>query len=297
MSAKDLARLAGVAALWLALGRLLSDHLWRILPDALLGVLSLPAYSMIGQLTTTLVGLAVMRLAVARPWDALALYKVSGWPVAFAALLAPAVFVFASIAALEIAEPFLIAELAREGAGASRRNAGDFGKAITQAPVLLTLVWGAVLAAIAEELAFRGALFAAVEHAALATFARGATSSPPSIRARRTAGIVAVLITAIVFGAMHADMKGSVGIVRVASATLLGLALGWARFATSSLWVPMAMHFVHNSVSLGLARGVFRGDSEPLLSVVPNRLLAIAAIAAFVAFAIAVSRRAARDAF
>lgn len=293
MSGKDLAKLAGIAALWIALGRLLSDHLWRVLPDAVLGLLSLPAYSMIVQLTATSIGLGAVLLAVARPWEALALNEVSGWHVAFSALLAPVVFVVASVAALEIAEPFLIAELAREGAGASRRNAGEFGKAITQAPLLLTLVWGAVLAAVAEELAFRGALFAAVENAALALFARRSTP-PPSSRARRAAGLLAVVVTAIVFGAMHADMKGSVGIVRVASATLLGFACGSVRFATSSLFAPMAMHFVHNSVSLGLARGIFRGDSAPIVSVVPNRLLAVASLAVFAAFAIAVSRRAAR---
>ena len=42
------------------------------------------------------------------------------------------------------------------------------------------------------------------------------------------------------FGAMHADMKGSVGIVRVASPTCLGLACGSARLATSTVFVPMA---------------------------------------------------------
>jgi membrane protease YdiL (CAAX protease family) len=293
-SGKDLAKLAVVAALWLAIGRLLADHLWRVLPDVVLGALSLPAYSMICQLTTTSIGLGTVRLLLAHPWETLGLRAVSGWHTGLALLLAPAVFVLSSVAALEIAEPFLIAELAREGAGASRRNAGEFGRAITQAPLFLTLVWGAVLAAVAEELAFRGALYAAIERAALAVFPATAPTSPSS-RARRSAGLLALVLSAVVFGAMHADMKGSVGIVRVAAATFLGLACGSLRYATNSLVPPLMLHFIHNSVSLGLARGVFRGESEPLLSVVPNRLIAVAAVGVLVACAAAIARRAARQ--
>src|SRR6185295_10290533 len=134
-----------------------------------------PAYSMLCQVVTTGVGLGAARLAFARPSDALGARKPSGWYLALAAVLAPALFVVASSVAIKIAEPYLLAELAREGAGASRRNAGAFGKAVTEAPLVVTLVWGAILAAIAEELAFRGALFSAVERGALALFARGAT--------------------------------------------------------------------------------------------------------------------------
>jgi membrane protease YdiL (CAAX protease family) len=292
-SGADAFKLVGVAALWLVTGHVLPDLLWRGLPSVVLDSLSLPAYSMLCQLLTTLVGLGAARLAFEHPADALGAKRPSGWHLALAALLAPAVFVFASFAALEIAEPFLIAELAREGAGASRRNAGAFGRAVTQAPLLLTLVWGAVLAAIAEELAFRGALYGAIEKSALALFARGEASSART-RAEVLAGILAVVLTAAAFGAMHADMKGSVGIVRVASATCLGLACGSARFATNTIFVPMILHFGYNGVSLGLARGLFRGDSDPLLSVVPNRLLALAGVGVFVAVAVSVARRASR---
>ena len=279
--------------LWLVTGRVLPDVLWKALPDVVLDSLSLPAYSMICQVATTLVGLVAARLAFVRPGEALGASRPSAWHLMLAAMLAPAVFVLASFAALEIAEPYLIAELAREGAGASRRNAGAFGRAVTQAPLLVTLVWGAVLAAVAEELAFRGALFGAIEKSALAWFARSEASSGRS-RADLLSGIVAVVLTAAAFGAMHADMKGSVGIVRVASATCLGFACGSARFATSTVFVPMTLHFVYNSVSLGLGRGLFRGDSDPLLSVVPNRLLALAALGVFLSFVVSVVRRASR---
>src|SRR6185295_8382858 len=201
----------------LAVAHFLPDVLWRGLPRALLDSLSLPAYSMLCQVLTTWVGLGAARLAFARPGEALGARKPSGWYLALAAVLAPAVFVVASSIAIKIAEPYLLAELAREGAGASRRNAGAFGKAVTEAPLLVTLVWGAVLAAIAEELAFRGALFSAVERSALALFAPDVEPSPARTRAEWAAGALAVVLAAAVFGAMHADMKGSVGIVRIAS--------------------------------------------------------------------------------
>jgi membrane protease YdiL (CAAX protease family) len=288
-------KLVGIAALWLVTARVLPDVLWRALPSAVLDSLSLPAYSMLCQLLTTLVGLSAARLALEHPADALGLKRPSGWHLALAAMLAPAVFVLASFAALEIAEPFLIAELAREGAGASRRNAGAFGRAVTQAPLLLTLVWGAVLAAIAEELAFRGALYGAIEKSPLAPFfARGEASAAGKRPEVLAGGVLAVLLSAAAFGAMHADMKGSVGIVRVASATCLGLACGSARFATNTVFVPMILHFGYNAVSLGLGRGLFRGDSDPLLSVVPNRLLALGAAGVLIAVAVTVARRASR---
>jgi membrane protease YdiL (CAAX protease family) len=306
VGALDAGKRLGLAALWLTAGRVLPDLLWRVLPDVILDSLSLPAYSMICQVVTTLVGLGAARLMFAGPGEVLGVNRPSTWHVALAAVVAPAVFVAASFIALKIAEPYLVAELAREGPGASRRNAGAFGRAVTEAPLLLTLVWGAVLAAIAEELAFRGALFGAIEKSAHAVFARG-EASPARSRAdwhgetssdtsavASWAGIVAVVLTAAAFGAMHADMKGSVGIVRVASATCLGLVCGWARLATSSVFVPMTLHFGYNGVSLGLGRGLFRGDSDPLVSVVPNRLLLLAGLGIFLAVAVGVARRASR---
>jgi membrane protease YdiL (CAAX protease family) len=270
-----------VTGVWLAVGRLLPELLWRALPQALLDSLSLPAYNMLCQVATTFVGVGASWLLLERPAEALGLTKPSGWHLALAAMLAPALFVVASFVAIKIAEPYLIAELAREGAGASRRNAGAFGKAVTEAPLLVTLVWGALLAAIAEELPFRGALFGAVEESSVVFGVR-----------KRVAGIVAVILAGAAFGAMHADMKGSVGIVRVASTTCLGLACGTARLAFGTVFAPMIVHFVYNSTSLALGRGVFRGDSEPLVSVVPNRLLVVASLSAAIAVVVILTRRA-----
>jgi membrane protease YdiL (CAAX protease family) len=137
-------------------------------------------------------------------------------------------------------------------------------------------MWGVVLAAITEELMFRGALFGAVEEAA-----RGLG---------RMSGPLAVVVCAAAFGAMHADMKGSVGIVRVVSTTCLGLACGTARWLSGTVLVSMLLHFAYNTISLGIGRGWFRGTSEPLVSVVPNRLLAIAATGAVLALSLMIIR-------
>jgi len=284
-------RLLGVAALWLALGRFLPDVLWRALPRALLDVLSLPSYGMLCQTATTLLALGAAWLVLEEPRGALRLRRPCGWHLLVAVLIGPAVFVVSSYVALKVAEPYLMAELAREGAGASRRNAGAFGKAITEAPLVVTLLWGAILAAFAEELELRGALFAATEGVVRLLSGSHQGSDAASRRSRWIRGATAIVVTAAIFGAMHADMKGSVGIVRVVSASCLGLACGTARSLSRTVFVSMAIHFTHNAISLGLGRGIFNGDSEPLLSVVPNRLLAIAIGGAAGAIAVGIARR------
>ena len=195
-------------------------------------------------------------------------------------LIAPLVFVVASYVALKIAEPYLLEELATQGAGASRRNAGAFGKAVTEAPLVVTLLWGALLAATSEELVFRGAVWGAVAEMTEAAGSRWFAVS-------RWA---AVLVSAAVFGAMHADMQGSVGIVRVVATTLLGLACGGARWASGSVVAAMLLHFTYNTISIGVGRGWFAGGGEPMLAVVPNPLLILAVTGALLAAALMAAR-------
>ena len=151
--------------------------------------------------------------------------------------------------ALKIAEPYLLEELATQGAGASRRNAGAFGRAVTQAPLFVTLLWGVVLAAVTEELMFRGALFGAVQAA--------------TKRLGRASGIIAIVVAAVAFGAMHADMKGSVGIVRVVSTTCLGLAARDRAVGERHRAGLDVLHFTYNTISLGIGRGWFVRPRSP----------------------------------
>jgi len=83
-------------------------------------------------------------------------------------------------------------------------------------------------AAVAEELAFRGVLQTGVA-AAVANFAPGA------------AGAVAIVVQALIFGALHSY---SAKCEYLATATVAGLAFGWAFASTGNIGVPIAMHFV-----------------------------------------------------
>src|SRR5215468_1729359 len=102
-------KLAGIAALWLALAHFLPDVLWRGLPRALLDSLSLPVYGMVCQVLTTLVGLGAARLAFERPGAAIGATRPPGFYLGLAAVLSPTIFVVASSVAIKIAEPYLVA--------------------------------------------------------------------------------------------------------------------------------------------------------------------------------------------
>jgi membrane protease YdiL (CAAX protease family) len=286
-------RLAAVAVVWVVMARYVPTVLWHAFPRDLLDALTLPVYSMLCQVVTTGAGVGLACLVMKRPGAALGVMRPGPWDAALTAVLTPAVFVAASYIALKIAEPYLLEELATQGAGASRRNAGEFGRAVTQAPLAMTLLWGAVLAAIAEEIVFRGAIFGAVEQALLVAYGRRRDEGR-RLAGRTTAewisGVIAIVVAAAAFGAMHADMKGSVGIVRVAATTCLGLACGTARLLSRTVLVSMLLHFTYNTISLGIGRGWFQGASEPLVSVVPNRLLVIAVVGLIVATAVAFLR-------
>jgi len=285
--------LGAVALAWLAAAYFLPKIAWRALPDGLLAVLSLPTYNMLCQLLTLTMGIGLSALVVGPPVAALRLTRPSWFACAVVSLVAPAVFVAASILAIRIAQPYLLRELATEGAEASRRNAGAFGRAVTEAPLVITLIWGAVLAALSEESLFRGALFGAVRTALFPVFSRRWRASGPPRTADDdwVSGLAAVVVAAVVFGWMHFDMKGSVGIVRVASATCLGLACGTVRLLTGTVLASMLLHMLYNTTSLALGRGWFTSTSEPLLCVIPNRLLVVAAAGAVLACLMVGARR------
>src|SRR5262245_48186613 len=109
------------ALAWLLTAHYLPLGLWRVLPRSLLDELSLPAYNAICQVLVTALGIVAAVLLGARA--SLAARKPSGAALTITALLAPVLFVGASYVALKIAEPYLLEELATQGAGASRRNA------------------------------------------------------------------------------------------------------------------------------------------------------------------------------
>ena len=81
----------------------------------------------------------------------------------------------------------------------------------------------AVAAAFAEELFFRGYALGKLERALGSGFA--------------------ILLSAALFGAIHLDPLHSI------AAAMMGLYLGYAAFATGSVWTTIAAHFVNNAIA------------------------------------------------
>jgi ABC-2 type transport system permease protein/sodium transport system permease protein len=82
------------------------------------------------------------------------------------------------------------------------------------------------LAALTEELFFRGYLFSALQRVA----------KPWTV----------IIVTGVLFGLMHSVIGGSLGSEQILPATLMGLALGCIRWRTGSVLPGMALHLVHN---------------------------------------------------
>lgn len=233
---------------------------------------------MIAQATTLTLGLASAALLLPDPLRTLGFRRPSQLALASPLLLSPALFVVISTLSLQIAMPWLLDEIARGKLHASREGAGELGRAVTQAPLLVTLLWGALFAAIVEELTFRGALWTALREGALRLLPN----------AQMAAGISSTLISAALFGFMHADMPGGVGIVRIVAATSLGLICGFARQLTGTLFAPILLHAAHNTLTIIVARQWLDDGSPPLIGVLPNRLLTLAGLGALGALALTI---------
>jgi membrane protease YdiL (CAAX protease family) len=279
-SARETWRLAAVTFVWLACARYLERAGDALVPDAWKVKIQLQTFLIACQLTWTAVGLGLAFALLARPRETLALLPPRAWSAGAAVLLAPAVYVGSAAVAFQVALPTLIAELRERGPQASRENAGAFGRMLQQGPTLATLLWGVVLAALTEELLFRGALWSLVER-----LVRHVEGPAPGSRGRLRAAVPALAATvtaAIVFSAMHGDLGGGVGILRVVSTLCLGLACGAARGLSGTLAAPVAIHLIHNALSLGPARGWFGRDAQPLFDwlPVPNALVGLAAAGA-----------------
>ncbi len=155
----------------------------------------------------------------------------------------PAVYLIAG-AAIVAAMPFLnlIAEMNSllidriMGAGNWMAVAEASAKQLTESLLLTTdwvnmlqnIVVMAALPAMAEELFFRGTIQELIE--------RG-TKNPH----------VAVIVTAVIFSALHIQFYGF--IPRVAMGIFLGYLYIWFR----SLWLPIAVHFVNNAAAVILS--------------------------------------------
>jgi len=94
-------------------------------------------------------------------------------------------------------------------------------------PLVAVILLFAVLPAVCEEIAFRGAMLGGL--------------LPRGRRADRAGTFEAIFVTAIFFGVMHGILQQSIG------ATLLGCLLGLIAVRTGSLYPCIAYHFAHNA--------------------------------------------------
>jgi ABC-2 type transport system permease protein/sodium transport system permease protein len=108
-------------------------------------------------------------------------------------------------------------------------------------PLLLATT---IAAAVTEELFFRGYLFAALR--------------------ARTGPLVAIGVTALLFGVAHVFLGGAIGLQRLLPSTLLGLVLGLVCWVSGSVLPGMVLHVGHNTVLVVLLLGgLANGDDVP----------------------------------
>ncbi|MFO0572197.1 MAG: CPBP family intramembrane glutamic endopeptidase [Polyangiaceae bacterium] len=300
------ARHAAIACVWLLSFRLLSDHLLRAVPLSIARELSLAAYTSGVQVLCLAVGLGLAFLLLPNPRQAFGLELPRLRALAVVTALAPAAYVLASYAAIYVALPTLLSELAERGRAAVQASTGEFGRELVGSGVVATLLFTVVLSPIAEELMFRGAVWSFVQSIVelAASVVRPAAAPDSSalspsviepsfvLSAARSLtdyfrrGFVATLATTAVFAWMHADMPGGLGIVRWMSALGLGLATGVARQASGSLFAAMLLHALFNLASVAATRRWVVTESFPMKLGVPTLLSLVGSVGALVALSI-----------
>jgi len=297
---REAVKLALVTALWVALARGLEPLGERTIPDAWKAKLQYQTFLMMCQVTAAAVGVGLCSLLCASWRQALGWARPRARGLALTAMVAPAALVVSTVIALQIAMPTLLAELQTQGAGASRQNAGEFGRMLGGAPLLATLLWGAVLAAVTEELLFRGALWSLLQRVVRFFVPPPSAGEGVSKLGPLLAGLLPTIGSAAIFAALHANLSGGVGIVRVVSSSLLGLFCGLLRWSTGSIAAPVLLHLLNNALVIGVGRRWFATSHEPIFEGVPDTLAQIAALGLLTAAALGVGlwareHRAARE--
>ncbi|HQP38582.1 MAG TPA: CPBP family intramembrane metalloprotease [Polyangiaceae bacterium] len=302
-------RLLTIAIAWLALQQVLARYGAYLVPLSVARHLTLQTFLMIVQVVVTAAGLGLAAIVLRSLRRDMGIGLPSRWQASTILLSTPMLFVLASYVAIGIALPTLMEEIARGGAAVSQQNAGEFGRALKKDPVVLTVVWGVVFAPFAEELLFRGALWSAVasltrrferpreqKRDSLETFLEESAVQRAARAVWRWAlqGGIATLFAAAVFGWMHADMKGGVGIVRVVSTTCLGLACGAARHVTGSVLAAVLVHFVFNLLSIGQTRRWWAVAGFSSLYGVSTLIMLVASLLAIALLVVWIARRSAQ---
>lgn len=335
----EVIRRAIAIAFWLALFFALVPLGNALVPGSIKATIPLQTFLLTCQVATLVLGLGAALLLLRERRRGLGLERLPSATQALSALASvPFVFVASSYVAIQIALPTLLEELRTRGAHASQQNAGEFGRALTQAPLLTTLLWGAVLGALGEELFFRGLLWTTITDLTRRLLPAPVASEPPregestgdgaphraaaSVEAEAAAGEgeaaprptfsqralaillsggIATVLSAALFGGMHKDLPGGVGIVRIVSTTCLGLASGIVRQISGGVLACILLHALYNTLVIGSGRKWFAADKEPVLEGIPNTMVMLAVLGALfigaLLFVRALLARRARSAF
>lgn len=283
---------------WLLGYYLLAKYGVYLLPSSVARATTLPEYLAMVQIVSVLLGVGALLFATRRD---LALrrtyfpelsreYEFKFSHGMFWAFLGPLTFLTAYGVGMYLAFDTLLQELATRGAGAVQAETGELGKAARVDSLFAIIPFTVLLAPLGEELLFRGGIYGGIQ----AWFnARVAVPSqvdvPPSFIA--TAGLprqvrfgatswgrwlfgggFALLGSSLCFGLMHADTAGGMGIVRVVSASTLGLACGLARTASGTLLAPFVLHASYNLLSLASLRGWLVFEGFPTKYTIPTSL-------------------------
>ncbi|HHH30194.1 MAG TPA: CPBP family intramembrane metalloprotease [Polyangiaceae bacterium] len=291
-----------VAIAWLVAARALAYFGVLLLPRAVAAQLTLHSYLSLVLVIVTAAGLVSARFFVADARDALGLDLPHRAHVLMGALWGPIVLTLSAYLAFRIALPTLLAEIAAGGKQAAESNTGEFGRALERSHPATTLLWAVALTPLAEELLFRGVLWSAITRITHRTSEgaadpRRADEDARSLPAelldeslvlrglrglweRLRSGGIATLVTAVIFAALHADMPGGAGIVRVVQTACLGLALGTSRHVTGSILPGVALHAAFNLLTIAKLRRWLTSAGWPKPLPVPSIWWQLAAIAA-----------------
>jgi membrane protease YdiL (CAAX protease family) len=213
--------------------------------------------------------------------------------VGYALLLAPLVYVLAHSLGMYLAFDTLIAELASQGARAVQQQTGEFGRSAALDSLVVVLPFTVLIAPLGEELLFRGGIYGAVQNLGATVRDVAAPDSAPDsfviaglprkgaplvqrITNLLASGWGALIVSSLAFGIMHADTPGGMGIVRVTSASVLGVCCGLARLKGASMIPAVTLHAAYNLLSLGTLRGWFTSESWPSKYALPTLLIPLA---------------------
>lgn len=306
---------------WLLGYYLLANYGVYLLPNAVARATTLPEYLAMVQIVSILFGVSALLAATHGDHSLRRAYfpeltrqhEFLLTPSLYSLLLGPLTFVAAYGLGMYLAFDTLIHELATRGVQAVQDQTGELGRTARADGLFAILPFTVLLAPLGEELLFRGGIYGGIQG-----FLDTRSTSPLEVDAPpaslEAAGVpqrvhfsatpvgawlfrggLAWLGSSLCFGIMHADIAGGMGIVRVVSASTLGLACGLARHKSGSLLAPFVLHATYNLISLASLRGWLVFEDFPTKYTIPTSLGPLSALGVTGALAVYfVARRARR---